>query len=101
MLDFAPGAPTVESMISGDKGFEQLGLLLQFHGFTQLFPKGSKARLLREVRIVCSPYSGCDAYQLLPGSIRMPSREIHIIPTRIPAPNGSKTVQIKQLPAQP
>jgi Domain of Unknown Function with PDB structure (DUF3857)/Transglutaminase-like superfamily len=101
MVDSAPGAPAKVSMISGDKGFEQLGLLLQSHGFTQLFPKGSKARLLREVRIVCSPYSGCDAYQLLPGSIRMPSREIHIIPTRVPSSNGSNTVQIKQLPAQP
>lgn len=98
---FEPGKPTKVSFLSGDKGFEALGSVLQAHGFTAIFPKGSKAKLLREVRIVCSPWSGCDAYQILPSSIRMPSGEIHLKPIKVAQPNGSKPLQVKQLPAQP
>ncbi|MFZ0301073.1 MAG: DUF3857 domain-containing protein [Terracidiphilus sp.] len=98
---FEPDKPVKVSFLSGDKGFEVLAPVLQAHGFTALFPRGSKAKLLREVRIVCSPWSGCDAYQILPGSIRMPSGVIHLNPMKTPAPDGSKTLQIRQLPARP
>ena len=96
---FEPGKPVKVSLLGGDKGFNALAPLLQAHGFQAVFPKGSKATLLREVRIICSEYSGCDAYLVLPGSIRMPSQQIQItVPN---APKGSKTVQIRELPAQP
>jgi hypothetical protein len=101
---FEPGKPVKVSLLSGDKGFEVLAPLLQAHGFQAVFPKGSKATLLREVRLVCSPWSGCDAYLILPGSIRMPGRSIKITPIQIPssnAPKSSKNLQIRQLPAQP
>jgi hypothetical protein len=91
-------------LLSGDKGFDALAPLLQAHGFQPVFPKGSKATLLREVRVVCSPWSGCDAYLMLPGSVRMPSQQIKIKAIQVPlsnAPKGSKTIEIKQVPAQP
>jgi hypothetical protein len=101
---FEPDKPVKVLLLGSGKGFEALAPLLQAHGFQAIFPKSSKATLLREVRIICSPWSGCDAYQLLPGSIRMPGGEIKITPIRVPSPNspnGSRTVEIKQLPAQP
>ena len=100
VVDYDPNKPGKVKFLSGDKGFEVLASVLQAHGFTALFPKGSKAKLLREVRIICSPWSGCDAYLIQPGSIRMPSGVIHLNPTKIPQPNGSKTVEIKELPVQ-
>lgn len=98
---FEPGKPVKVSLLSGEKGFEALAPLLQAHAFPAVFPKGSKATLLREVRIVCSVWSGCDAYLILPGSIRMPSRPIKVMPIQVSSPNGSKTLDIKQLPKQP
>lgn len=102
--EFEPGKPARAKMLSGDKGFEALAALLQAHGFQPVFPKGSKATLLREVRVVCSPYSGCDAYQVLPGSVRMPSETIKVKAIQVPvssAPKGSKTIEVRQIPAQP
>jgi len=99
-VDYSSDKPATVSMLSGDKPLEKLAPLLQSKGFAALFPNGSKARLLREVRIVCSPYAGCDVYQLLPGSIRIPSKEIHIVPTKVAPSSGSKSIEIKRPPVQ-
>lgn len=101
---FEPGKPAIVSMLSGDPGFKALIPILQAHGFPRIMPTGSKAKLLREVRIICTPYAGCDAYLMLPNAIRMPNEEIKInaIHVQSPgAPGGSKTIEIKQIPAQP
>ena len=67
---------------------------LQSHSFPATLPEGSKAKLLREVRVVCTPWAGCDAYILLPASIEMPSVNIRAIPVQ-GLPKGAKTVQIR------
>jgi hypothetical protein len=104
VVEYEADKPGKATFLSGDKGFEALASVLQTHGFSALFPKGSKAKLLREVRIICSPYSGCDAYLILPGSIRMPNGPINIAPIQFQRPRlskGTKTVEVKELPAQP
>jgi hypothetical protein len=92
---FTEGAPAKVSMISGDPGFRAFIPVFEARGFPQFMPTGSKAKLLREMRIICSPWSGCDAYQLLPGSIQMPRQEIHVKAIQVPVtnvPKGSKTI---------
>jgi hypothetical protein len=102
--EFEPGKPAKVSPLGSEKGFDALAPVLQAHGFQPLFPNGSKAKLMREVRIVCSPWSGCDAYQLAPGSTRIPNRTINAAPIQFERPKltrGTKTVEVKELPAQP
>jgi len=102
--EFEPGKPAKVSTLGSEKGFDALAPVLQAHGFRSLFPNGSKAKLMREVRIVCSPWSGCDAYQLAPGSTRIPNRAINVAPIQFERPKltrGTKTVETKELPAQP
>ena len=99
VVAFEAGKPATASFLGGDKGFAALVPALQAHSFPDELPAGSKARLLREVRIVCSPWSGCDSYLVLPGSIQLPAvaMPIHVIEVAPPnAPTGTKTVKIKQ-----
>lgn len=72
-LVFEAGKPMKASFLGGDKGFAALTMALEAHNFPAQLPVGSKARLMREVRMICSPWGGCDAYLLLPGAIEMPS----------------------------
>ena len=67
---------------------------LQGNRFGVLLPAGSKARLLREVRIICTPYGGCDAYLFLPSAVQIPPKDI----TPPNAPKGTKTIQIEVQP---
>ena len=96
---FEPDKPAKASMMSGEKGFEAFAPLLQAHGFTAVFPKGSKAKLLREVRIVCSPWSGCDAYMLLPQSVQGPAQKVKAI--MVNQGNPGRVIQIEKPPAKP
>lgn len=93
---FENDKPATISFLSGDKGFEKLVPVLRAHVFSPQLPIGSKARLLREVHIICSQWAGCDAYILLTGSLQMPTRRIDITPPN--APKGTRTVQIEELP---
>jgi hypothetical protein len=95
---FEAGKPTKVNFLKGDKGFAAMTATLQAHAFPAELPGGSKARLLREVRIICSPYAGCDAYLLLPTSIEMPSKNNVI---EISAPNAPKGTKIIRIPIQP
>ncbi len=92
---YETGKPAKAYLLSGDKSFETMAAVLLAHKFPVPLPAGSKARLLREVRLICSSYGGgCDAYMLLPTSIEIP-------PTMITAPNappGTKTIQIEVAP---
>ena len=94
VLAFEAGKPAKATPIHGDKGMEVMAGTLQAHAFGTVLPAGSKAKLLREVRIVCTPWAGCDAYLLLPTSIQFPSIDI----TPAGAPKGIKTVRIEMQP---
>lgn len=100
-LAFEEGKPTQVVFLEGDKYFRALESALRAHRFTSQLPSGSKARLLREVRVICSPWAGCDAYLLGISSLQMPSsatrqRIIRVFPPN--APKGSKTVEIQLQP---
>ena len=69
---FEAGKPVKAYMLGGDKVMESLVPVLQSHTYTPVLPAGSKARLLREFRVICTPYAGCDVYILLPTSIQGP-----------------------------
>jgi hypothetical protein len=71
---------------------------LQAHSFPSQLPSSSKARLMREVRIVCSPWAGCDAYLLLPGAIEIPARPILRVTNSPKGRVEEKTVQIEVQP---
>jgi hypothetical protein len=93
---FEPGKPVKVSFLSGDTGFAALLPALQAHAFPAQLPGNSTARLLREVRIICSPWSGCDAYLLLPGSIEFPSITVPVKVMNLPKGRvEGKPVQIE------
>jgi hypothetical protein len=71
LLTFENGQPMKVSFLQGDKGFANLTAALKAHSFSTELPTGSKARLVREARIICSPYAGCDAELLRPTSLVM------------------------------
>ena len=95
---FETDKPVKAVFLGGDKGLETLVPALEAYRFGPQLPAGSKARLLREVRLLCTPYAGCDAYLLSPGSIEAPNstfmRVVHV-PNEKP---GEKTVQIQLKP---
>jgi hypothetical protein len=98
-VEFEAGKPAKASFLQGNKGFAALTTTLQTHVFAAQLPSGSKARLMREVRIVCSPWAGCDAYLILPGSIELPFKVTAVKVANLP--KGSieqKTVQIEIQP---
>jgi len=94
-LVYEAGKPVKAHLLNGEKGFGTMAAVLEAHKFPVVLPTGSKARLLREVRLICSSYGGgCDAYMLLPTSIQIPPTVI----TPANAPPGTKTVQIEVAP---
>jgi len=69
---FTAGKPTRVTMIGGDKALTSLTQALQAHPFPGALPTGSKAAVLREARVICSQWAGCDVDFLLPTSITTP-----------------------------
>jgi len=98
VLAFEAGKPQKVSFLSGGKEFSTLASVLQAHTFAPELPPGSKALLLREVRLACSPWSGCDAYLKSATDIRMPSQTIPLRPVPVnpgSLPKGTKSVTIE------
>jgi hypothetical protein len=98
-IAFEEGKKAKASFLSGDNGFASLVSALEAHTYPSELPSGSKARLLREVRLVCTPYAGCDAYFLLPNAVEMPSKSVTIRVAPSDASPGTKTIHIVQVPA--
>jgi hypothetical protein len=96
ILAFEPGKPVQVRFLSGDKGFQNLENVFKSVPFHPLFPVGSKARILREIRMICTPYAGCDGYLILPSSVEMPAHQI----TLPKAPDVSRTIQIEVRPTK-
>jgi len=84
--------------LKGDQGFGNMALTLQAHSFSQELPLHSKARLLREVRVICTPWAGCDAYILLPTSIEIPATNVFTYVSSPGEPKGSNTIRIEVAP---
>ncbi len=84
--------------LQGDAGVAKLAPDLQGHRFPVPMPAGSKARLVREVHLICSPWGGCDAYMLLPSSVTLPIdlkgvKAIEVAPGA-DAPKGTRVIHI-------
>ncbi|HEU5352689.1 MAG TPA: DUF3857 and transglutaminase domain-containing protein [Terracidiphilus sp.] len=101
ILAFQLDKPMQIIFLDGDPPFHVLEGPLRAHHFAQQLPSGSKARLLREVRVICSPWAGCDAYLLAPTEIayRGSSKPIRAIP--LPLPTMQKGAKVVEIPAQP
>ncbi len=66
-----PGKPVKAHLLSGDKVMEKMISTLETHKLLVAFPRQSKARMMREVRLICTPYAGCDAYVFLPNAVQI------------------------------
>jgi tetratricopeptide (TPR) repeat protein len=66
-----PGKPAKAHLLSGDKVMEKMIGTLETQKLPVAFPRQSKARMVREVRLICTPYAGCDAYIFLPNSVQL------------------------------
>jgi hypothetical protein len=99
VLAFQAGKPMKVSLLSGDKGFSRLVPVLQAHAFPPELPAGSRALLLREVRVGCSPWAGCDAYLQTANDVHLPS-QTHVIQVirRPGTAKGTKTVPFESGP---
>ena len=96
-VTYENGSPVKAILLQGDKGMGALASSLQGGRFQVPLPNGSKARLLREVKLICSPWGGCDAYMLLPTAITFMPVKVKAIELAAPpdAPKGTKVVQIQ------
>jgi tetratricopeptide (TPR) repeat protein len=93
------GKPAKASFLSGDKKLAPMAASLEGRRFGALLPASSKARLLREVNLVCSQYGGgCDAYLLSPDAIKIPAKSFGTITAPQGAPKEIKTVQLEVQP---
>ena len=97
-LSFETGKPAKAALLSGDPGFGSMEPVLAAHVFPPELPAGSKARVLREVRLICTPWAGCDLYMLLPTAVELPSQVIRVTPrivetTNLVGPKNSKVLK--------
>jgi tetratricopeptide (TPR) repeat protein len=92
------GKPVKAYFLNGDKGFAPMASTLEGHRFQVTLPTGTRARVLREVRLICAPFGGCDAYMLLPTSIEIPSNKgtMDLAPPH--SPPGTKIIHIPTEP---
>lgn len=102
-LSFEASKPGKAVLLSGDPGFGSMEPVLAAHAFPPEMPAGSKARVLREVRLICTPWAGCDLYMLLPTSIELPSQIFRVTPdsTQKTIKVDGKEVKEIQLKKQP
>ncbi len=102
VVSFETGKPSKAVLLSGDPGFGSMEKLLASHVFPAMIPGKSRAVLLREVRLICTPWAGCDAYLLLPTSIELPSKVIRFAPEPTQKTTvGGKEVKVIELKQQP
>jgi hypothetical protein len=95
-LSFEPGKSTDVRFLGGDASFKNMTAAVKSFVFHPSFPTGSKARILREMRLVCTPYAGCDGYMMLPTSIEFPP--VDITPSN--SPKGAKVVRLEVAPPE-
>jgi len=98
MVVYEEGRPIEARFLGGDKALASMAPALEGHRFPVTLPAGSKARLLREVRLICAPYGGCDAYMLLPTSLQIPAVQATTDATQPDAPVGLKLQKLEVLP---
>jgi hypothetical protein len=89
VVAYEDGKPPKATFLGGEKAMAVLAPTLESGRLSGGLPIRSRAKLLREVQMVCSPYAGCDADILPSGKIRMPAIPVKTLP------GGAKQVQIE------
>jgi hypothetical protein len=89
LMAYEDGKPAKAKFLSGEKTMASLAPVVEQAKFTTGLPVGSKARLLREAMVICTPYAGCEAELLLAGKMRVSSNPVQILP------GGARQVQIQ------
>jgi len=84
-LTYEENHPIKAAFVAGDTNIAGVGQRLQEKLFPSNIPQGSKARLVREVHMICSPWAGCDVYLLLPSAITLPAENGRAIEVAPPA----------------
>jgi hypothetical protein len=97
-IAYEKGKPVKASLLGGDKAVAPMAASLERRNLGVLLPTSSKARLLREVRLVCTPYGGCDAYLLSPWKVEIPTKNAVTVMKTPGAPQEIKTVHIDVQP---
>ena len=95
MAAFEAGKPTRVRLISGDKPLSSLVPTIEAHAFPTILPQGSKARLMREIRVICTQWAGCDADLILPTSIQTSFPTVVTVTKPVVAPPGVKLVPMQ------
>ncbi|HEY2472595.1 MAG TPA: DUF3857 and transglutaminase domain-containing protein [Terracidiphilus sp.] len=96
-LSFEPGKPAQVRFLGGDPSIKTFEPALKTFSYHPMFPTGSKARILREMQLVCTPYAGCDGYMKLPTSVQNPSIELKSTGSRTEK-NGVIQIQLAPPP---
>jgi hypothetical protein len=98
LLTLEAGKPAKAHLLTGDKGIASLLPDVQARASSNILPAGSKARLFREVRVICTEWAGCDGSIYLPTAVQIPmsERKFDVSPPNAPA--GSHIIQIKEQP---
>jgi hypothetical protein len=71
-VTYEEGKPAKAQFLSGAKSIASLKSSVEKNLFPVPLPSGSKARVLREIKLICTQYGGCDAYLLLPTNVEQP-----------------------------
>jgi hypothetical protein len=96
LVAYQEGKPVKARLLIGEKAFDSMAATLESRKIPAALPHGSKARLLREVRMVCSSYGGgCDAYVLLPTDIKIPAVNNMIEVSAPPATQPAKDPKVE------
>jgi len=78
-VSYEEGKPANVVLQHGAKGFASMASMIEKNRFGDNLPAGSKARLIRQIRLICSAYGGgCDVYIQQPADIQM-----HIDPSML------------------
>ncbi|MGD0830395.1 MAG: DUF3857 and transglutaminase domain-containing protein, partial [Terracidiphilus sp.] len=93
-LAYEPDKPMKARFLQGDKVIAPMSAVLEGRRFGgNVLPVGSKARLVREVRVVCSEYGGgCDVHLLQSTALQIPATSA----VTDNAPKSPKPIQFSQ-----
>jgi hypothetical protein len=95
MVAFEAGKSVKVRFMGGDDGMEAAVPQLESYHFAPQLPTGSKAQLLRQVRLLCTPYAGCDAFLLPPSNIETAPIRVKTV-KQLPVGNDSeRAVEIR------
>jgi hypothetical protein len=98
LVAFETGKPIKVNWYGDDAALAPLAHTIESHSFASVFPKDSRAQLLREVRVVCKTDTGCDAYFQMPTRIDIPATSVNTDILKPPLVKGIKMITVQLQP---